>query len=300
LKRRWQRALFAALLLPCGLFCGAAQAGSLRFCDRAAALTAREQDRMLRLASTVRAALEESGEAVVLISRSGLDLDRFGQRYSHAGLALRASTNAPWSVRQLYYACDEGRPRVFDQGLAGFVIGMDKPVIGWVSLVLLPADAARALERAALDDRLAVQLLSGRYSANAFAFGTLYQNCNQWVAELMATAWGDGDADRSRAQAWLRAHAYRPTVFALNRPLLFVAGFVPWLHRDDHPADDLAMLQFRVSMPASIEDFVRTTQPGARRIEFCQAGGRIVVHRGWEPVAEGCLPGEGDEVITLD
>jgi len=31
-----------------------------------------------------------------------------------------------------------------------------------------------------------------------------------------------------------------------------------------------------------------------------QAGARIVIRRGWEPIADGCLPGAQDTVITLE
>ena len=74
---------------------------------------------------------------------------------------------------------------------------------------------------------------------------------------------------------------------------------MPWLHDDDHPSADLEQRVYRVSMPASIEAFVRATLPGAARIEFCHADRRVVVHRGWEPIAEGCEPGEQDKVISL-
>ena len=42
---------------------------------------------------------------------------------------------------------------------------------------------------------------------------------------------------------------------------------------------DIAALdrhRFRVSMPASIEAFVRERVPGARRVEFCHAGTRVL------------------------
>ena len=35
----------------------------------------------------------------------------------------------------------------------------------------------------------ALALLGREYSANAYPFSPRYQNCNQWVAELLATAW---------------------------------------------------------------------------------------------------------------
>jgi hypothetical protein len=78
-----------------------AASASLRFCDRAAPMSATQQDRLLRFRRAHQAGARRSGETVALIARSGLDLSRFGLRYSHAGVSLKASDNAPWSVRQL-------------------------------------------------------------------------------------------------------------------------------------------------------------------------------------------------------
>jgi len=304
--RRLASACAFALLL--GLWPGAwAHAGALRFCDQAAALNAEQKDLLLRFGAIVKTALEDSGQDLALIARSGLDLGRFGVRYSHAGLSLKASLNTPWSVRQLYYACDEGRPRVFDQGMAGFVLGLNDPTIGYVSVVLLPAAAAAALEGTALDNRRALQALGPAYSANAYAFGLRYQNCNQWVIEMMATAWGrldrsgEGDDDlRGRAQRWLADQNYRPSVFEVGAPLMWLGAFIPWVHNDDHPNADIERATYRTSMPASIEAFVQATVPGATRVEFCHSGPRVVIHRGWDAIAEDCQPGEHDAVVMLE
>ncbi|HMZ02810.1 MAG TPA: DUF2145 domain-containing protein, partial [Burkholderiaceae bacterium] len=112
-----------------------------------------------RFTALLKATLERSGRRVALIARSGTDLRLFDLTYSHAGVALQASANGPWSVRQLYFACEERRPRLFDQGLAGFVFGTDNPRSGFVSILLLPEAAGAALERAALDSRRALALL---------------------------------------------------------------------------------------------------------------------------------------------
>lgn len=307
--RRSRRRLGTAACAPLlGLACllGAtappAQASSLRYCDRPADLSATEKDRLLRFAALARSTLQASGAEAALVSRSGLDLDRFGIRYSHAGVALPAGLDTPWAVRQLYFDCDERRPRVFDQGLAGFVMGLENPRSGYLSVVLLPPGAGGALARAVLDRPRALDLLGPRYSANAYAFGLRYQNCNQWVAEIMASAWGDvprGVPPREAAQGWLLQAGYLPTTVRAGA-LAPLAVFVPWLHVDDHPPDDLALHQFRVSMPAALEDFIRQTVPGAQRLELCHAGRQAVLHRGWEPVADGCQPGPGDEVVALD
>jgi hypothetical protein len=303
---------WALALLACLWPWATCQASAMRYCDQPAPLSAEQQDRLLRLAAVIKATLDDSGQRLALISRSGLDLGRFGVRYSHAGLSLKASLNTPWSVRQLYYACDESKPRIFDQGLSGFLLGLNDPAVGYLSVVLLPAAEAAAVERAVLDDRRALQALGTTYSANAYPFSAQYQNCNQWVIEMLAAAWGrlgsiDGsdsggyDDLRAEAQRWLQDQGYRPSAFELGlRPLMWLSKLIPWLHDDDHPRADLEQLRFRVSMPASIETFVQATVPGAVRIEFCHAGGRVVVHRGWDAVAEGCVPGAEDTVITLE
>lgn len=281
-----------------------AQAGSSpAFCDRGTDLGAAQHDRRLRLVAQLRQELQASGAEVALVSRSGVDLSRFDQRYSHAGIALKHSPNTPWSVRQLYYACDEGRPRLFDQGLAGFLLAADDAPSGHVSVVFLPPQAAAALATAALDRRRSLQILAADYSANAHAFSTRYQNCNQWVAELMAAAWGGlGEgASRAQAQAWLQARGFEPHRFeAGSWWLAWVARLVPLLHHDDHPQADLDDHVYRVSMPASLETFVQRLMPEARRIELCHDQRHIVVRQGWQPLGPGCEAGPGDRRLLFD
>jgi len=286
--------------------CAVCQAGSLRFCDQPAELSAAQQDKLFRFGGIVKAELDKSGQSVALIARSGLNLSRFGVRYSHAGVSLKASENAPWSVRQLYYACDERKPRIYDQGMSGFVLGTSDPSTGYVSVVMLPPAEAAAVERAALDNRQALQFLGGTYSANAYAFSERYQNCNQWVAELLASAWGrvdeaGADGTRTQAQRWLKEQGYAPNVFDVGwRVLMWAGAFIPWLHSDDHPLEDIDRKIYRVSMPTSIEAFVHATVPGATRMEFCHKGRQVVIRRGWDALPEGCEPGAQDTVIALD
>jgi hypothetical protein len=273
-------------------------------CDHATSRTPRQQDALLRLGAVVKAELERSGRGLALISRTGTDLSRFDVRYSHAGLSVRDGLDTPWAVRQLYFSCDERQPRIFDQGMAGFVMGMHEPDTGYVSVVFLPDSDSDVLQRAVLDKPLALQILATDYSANAYPFSQRYQNCNQWVAELLAAARGElpPSADtRALAQQWLKDNGYLPTVFDVQpRPLMWLTPFFPALHRDDHPPADLAQSLFRVSMPASLEGFIRQLLPQSERMEFCHNDRHIVVHRGWSPLAPGCVPGEGDTVIALN
>lgn len=298
----------APLLLACAVLIasGAAHAGasnSSRFCDRAQPLTAAEQDRLLRFAGVLREELAGGGDSVALVSRSGLDLSRFGIRYSHASLAWR-SEEGVWSARQLYYACDESRPRIFDQGLAGFAMGTDDPKVGYLSVVRLPPEAVLALRPALLDRPRVQNMLAAQYSANAYAYSTRYQNCNQWVMEMLAAGWGDladGNDLRERAQDWLRGQRYAPEPVDVDSRLLMLASyFVPLVHLGDHPEQDVTDMKLRVSLPAAIETFVRARFPASERVELCHDERRIVVHRGWTPIGAGCVPGEGDRVVPLD
>jgi len=40
--------------------------------------------------------------------------------------------------------------------------------------------------------------------------------------------------------------------------------------------------------------------PGAERIELCHDSRQVVIRRGWTPIGDGCVPAEGDRVISLD
>ncbi len=273
-------------------------------CDHPTVRTPRQQDALLSFGAAIKSELERSGRAVALVSRTGTDLSRFGVRYSHAGLTVRSGLDTPWAVRQLYFSCDERQPRLFDQGMAGFVMGTREPGIGYVSLVFLPEDESPGLQRAVLDTPLALQILAPAYSANAYPFSLRYQNCNQWVAELLAATRSDlapAAETRGEAQQWLKDNGYVPTVFDVQpRPLMWIAPLLPALHTDDHPADDLAQNLFRVSTPASVEGFIHQMWPQSVRVELCHTERHIVVHRGWSALPEGCEPAEGDTVLPLD
>lgn len=293
----------AALAAICCALAGPAAA--TRYCDADSPLSAEQKDKIFRFGSVIKAELERSGAGQALMARSGLDLSRFNIRYSHAGVSLKASPDTPWAVRQLYFACDEGKPLIFDQGLSAFLMGTDEPGLGYVSVLLLPAAEGALLQSAALDKQQALALLGGEYSANAYPFSVSFQNCNQWVMELLAAAWRKADeapartATREQAQGWLRQAGYEPSVVEAGW-MSGLTAFVPWLHRSDHPREDLDARRFRISMPASIEGFVQARLPGAQRLEFCHNGRHVVVRRGWQPIAEGCLPAPGDQVVMLD
>lgn len=273
------------------------------FCNQQPQLTAEQKNRLLLFSGAIKGILESSGHEAVIISRAGLDLDRFHLRYSHAGISLKESGNTPWSVRQLYYSCEADKPQLYDQGLSGFLIDQDNRQVPFISMVFLPDSEEQALARAEQDKSLVLQLLGSTYSANAYAFSTTYQNCNQWVIEVLAYAMGnlpeEGDL-RARAQQWLANHHYEPTRIQVNNPFVALAGLLmPLLHSTDHPPENRSQGLYQVSMPGSVESFVHDHVPGAVRIEMCMNANQIVVHRGWDLVADDCSPAPGDTTQPL-
>lgn len=304
----------------------ASTAHAATFCDRGHEVSATEQDRQLQVVAIARRTLEASGASAALVSRSGTDLSRFRLQYSHSGIALKDSRNSPWSVRQLYYACDESKAKLYDQGLAGFLLSAGRTEPIRLSIVTLPGSGGARLAAAALDNRRALALLSPRYSASAYSFSTRYQNCNQWVAELMGFAWAPRDdhptavaaaetaatpaesalaaagdtPTRQQAQRWLKDLGYDPAPVAVpSHAVMFAAQFVPLIHSDDHPVDDLYAMRLKVSTPAALEAFAHRLVPDARRVEFCATGTTVVVRRGWAPLPADCHASEGDEVLPL-
>ena len=112
----------------------------------------------------------------------------------------------------------------------------------------------------------------------------------------------DTDSDRAQAQRWLQTRGYEPTHFDVGwRVLMWASRLVPLMHDDDHPVDDIEALRYRVSMPASIENFVRSAVPGTSRLELCHSArtSQIVLRRGWAALGDGCLAEPGDEVTSL-
>jgi hypothetical protein len=190
--------------------------------------------------------------------------------------------------------------------MAGFVLGVEDADVGFVSVLLLPAQPEALLTHTALNDTVAMQLLSPRYSANAHAYSTLFQNCNQWLAELLATAWSlqplatDTLTARTHAQHWLREQGYQATVLEVGwPPLLWLASLSPWLHTRDHPDADLQAGTQRVSMPDGLEQFVRQRYPHTQRWEFCYTAQHVVWRRNGLALPDRCEAQPDDTVIRF-
>ena len=177
------------------------------------------------------------------------------------------------------------------------LVGADDAERGFVSLLLLPAEAARPL--AAVSDAQARALLGEQYMANAHPTDLLRQNCNQWLAELLASAWGPPAAEggaRQAAQRQLAAWDYRPEPVQYGTALWrAAAAFVPWVSMQGHPDEDLAANRLVTSLPTDLEALARRLFPGARRVELCYTASHWVLRREGPALSDDCRAEDGDE-----
>jgi hypothetical protein len=230
MARRW-----ASLALALCVACAAAPAWAGRSCE-AQPLRAQTVERALRLAEDTARALDASGAQVVVLARAGQDLSAYGLRYSHLGWAYK-STEGPWRVVHKLNACGTAQAHLYRQGLGDFFLD-DLWRMEAVWQVPVPAMQKRLW--LALQDRARVTALQHEpYNMVSYAWGTRYQQSNQWALETLALAMEPGQVhNREQAQAWLRQRGYVPTTLRLS-PLTRLGGRMTAANIafDDHPSE---------------------------------------------------------------
>jgi hypothetical protein len=209
-----------------------------RSCETAH-LDAATLERSLDLAQRTAAALDASGQQVVLLARVGQDLSKYGQHYSHLGFAYRQADGRGghvWRVLHKLNQCGANTAAIYRQGLGEFFLdnlwryeaGFAAPNREWQERLLpLLENNARALA-----------VHEPAYSTVSYAWGRKYQQSNQWAIETMAVAMLASPASRARAQGWLLAQGYEPGVLRLG-PLTRLGGRMSSANVafDDHPPE---------------------------------------------------------------
>ncbi|WP_374438266.1 DUF2145 domain-containing protein [Inhella sp.] len=204
-----------ALVLTLALLAGTAQAG--RSCEpqppQVEGVT-----RGLELAERTARALDASGAEVVVLARAGQDLSSYGLRWSHLGFAYRlspATAQSPgtWRVVHKLNDCGSERAGLYRQGLGEFFL--DSPHRYEAVFVPLQGEAAEQLAPLLRDNRAVQRLHQPRYSMVSYAWGTRYQQSNQWLLETFALI-EPGVRDRETAQAWLKLKGFQPSRLHIN------------------------------------------------------------------------------------
>lgn len=222
-------------LLAILALCLAATAHAGRSCEAQQAPRAETVVRGLQLAERTLATLDASGADVVVLARAGQDLGRHGLRWSHLGLAYRTADGQGWHVLHKLNQCGTATGDLYVQGLGPFFLDdLWRFEAAWA----VPTREVQARLLPLLRDRArAVRLQHRPYSMVSYAWGTQYQQSNQWAIETLALAMEpDTIASRSQAQAWLQFKGYQPTVLQLG-PLTRLGGRMTAANIafDDHP-----------------------------------------------------------------
>ena len=188
---------------------GAVHAG--RSCE-ATAPQAINVQRAMTLAEHVARRLDDSGAQVVVLARIGQDLSRYGQRYSHMGLAYH--DGAVWRVAHKLNHCGSAHAAIYRQGLGEFFL--DDLFEYQAGIVVLAPNVQAKLLPALKDNRRLAQLHTSAYSMVAYPWAQTYQQSNQWAIETLAMTQDPAASTRERAQAWLQLQGYEPATLRLN------------------------------------------------------------------------------------
>lgn len=245
------------------LACGPAAAG--RTCEERP-LTAQRLESGMALAQRTAAALEaehqRSGTRVVLLARAGQDLTRYGLQWSHMGFAYR-TPEGPWHVAHKLNRCGTASADLYRQGLGEFFL--DDPwryEAAWTALDRTLQDTVYA----AVTDGERVRAMHVRdYSMVSYAWGTRYQQSNQWVLETLAAAIDRTVASREQAQAALRLRRYEPAALRIGA-LTRLGGRMTAANIafDDHPNEKRFADRIETVTADSVFDWLQRTGLGGR------------------------------------
>ena len=193
------------------------------------------------LAQKLKVYLDESQASVALVARAGQDLRQYHLRYSHLGIAQK-DAQGRWIIMHELNECGTAKSGLFNEGLANFF--MDDP-FQYESLILIPQTQFQEKILTTLNAPIAKNLHFSQYNMLAFPFSTQYQNSNQWVLEVLATALSSSPtneniannlSNRNKAQAWLQTKQYQPDTIALSTfTRLGARLFKANISFDDHP-----------------------------------------------------------------
>ena len=225
------KALLAAALLALAT---AAHAG--RPCEEKQQTT-QQIEQGLNLAQATARQLDATGAQVLILARAGQDLSKYGLQWSHLGFVYKDATQQPavWRVMHKLNHCGTDYAALYRQGLGEFFL--DRPHRYDAAFVVLKPELQQALLPVLADNARVARFNERRYSMVAYAFGTTYQQSNQWVLETLASAAAPGINSRRDAQAWLQAQGYQPTDLHLST-LTRLGGRMTQANIafDDHPS----------------------------------------------------------------
>ena len=200
-------------------------------------LTREQVERGMNLAQLTAKQLDASSADVLILARAGQDLSEYGLRWSHLAFVYRdqdENGKPLWRVLHKLNNCGSDHAGLYRQGLGEFFL--DRPFRYEAAFVVLKPDLQETLLPLLRDNARVAAMNERRYSLVSYAWGTRYQQSNQWVLETLAGAADPAIHDRAAAQAWLKSHGYVPTDLHLSTMTRLGARLTQAnVAFDDHP-----------------------------------------------------------------
>ena len=264
-KPRFQRrTAWAGLALSLWLALSAPTAQAGRSCE-ARPLTPLALTQGMALAQRTAQALDaehaRSGARVVVLARAGQDLRKYQLRYSHLGWAYKTA-EGPWRVLHKLNQCGTDVGSVYLQGLGEFFLDdLWLHEASWS----VPSPALQAPLLALLTDPARNTRLHTRaYNMVSYAWGTRYQQSNQWALETLALAAEPGLTTREQAQSWLGFKGYQPSTLRLDALTRLGASTTQaHIRFDDHPTDKRFSGRIETITVDSVLDWLSRTGLGS-------------------------------------
>ncbi len=246
--RPWLFAALLGLTAPIGAIAGTT-------CEQRQ-IGPQEIQNAMQMAHKTRQALEASGAQVAILGRVGSNLAEHGLRYSHGGYVLRDHPAGRGTVVPLLNTCADQRSDIFDEGLVNFFLD---DLYAFEAAVIVPSKPLQERLARALSGPLPRALHNPEYNMIANPFNTRYQNSNQWMLEILATALAPEHSTVARAQAQAVLMQRRFTADPIRIGTLQRLGASITranVRFDDHDQQSMSRNEFPVVTVRSIARFV--------------------------------------------
>jgi hypothetical protein len=224
--------------------------------------TAEGSAKSARLSTQVREMLDGQKHSFALVARAGVDLSEFGLRHSHVGVAWRDHPRGRWYTFHLLNRCGTSQSELIEQSLEDFY---NVEQHDYEALIAAPSFPMQIRLQKAFFSPIAQTLHEREYNMIAHPFSTKYQNSNQWVLEVMASALAPVGHVGSRlsAQEWLKDNGFAPSVIPIGAGKRAGARlFSPHVRFSDHTDEEWQAQRYSVVSVDSVIAFIKARDKG--------------------------------------
>jgi hypothetical protein len=191
---------------------------------------------------------------VALIARVGSNLSKYHLHYSHVAFLVRDTSGRHWNVMHLLNHCGRATSSIYHQGLMNFFLDS---VYNYEAQLIIPSQVLQKKILVLLDSQQKIILHNRNYSSIAYPYSDQYQNSNQWVLEVVASALS-GYNNRRKVQSWLQSVNFHPNHVSIpNTMRLGAEIFKINTHFDDHPKHERNTNTYSFVGVESIFNFLR-------------------------------------------